>query len=64
LLDGWKPIGCKWVLKKKIGLDDNLENHKARLVAKEGIDFGKIFSLVANLTSIRFLLSIVATFDL
>jgi hypothetical protein len=30
----------------------------------EGIDFGDIFSPVAKLTSIRFLLSLVATFDL
>ena len=30
----------------------------------EGIDFGEIFSLVAKLTSIRFILSIAATFDL
>jgi hypothetical protein len=65
--DGWKPIGCKWVFKKKIGLDGNVEKHKARLVAKgysqvEGIDFGEIFSLVAKLTSIRFLLSVATTF--
>ena len=30
----------------------------------EGIDFGEIFSLVEKLTSIRFLLSIAASFDL
>jgi hypothetical protein len=46
-----------------------VEKYKARLVAKgysqvEGIDFGEIFSPVAKLTSIRFVLSIVATFDL
>jgi hypothetical protein len=46
-----------------------VEKYKARLVAKgysqvEGIDFGEIFSLVAKLTSIRFLLSIVVAFDL
>jgi hypothetical protein len=68
-LNGWKPIGCKWVFKKKINLDGNVEKHKARLVAKgysqvEGIEFGEIFSPVAKLTSIRFLLSIVVTFDL
>jgi hypothetical protein len=46
-----------------------VEKYKARLVAKgysqvEGIDFGEIFSLVAKLTSIRFILSISAAFDL
>jgi hypothetical protein len=43
-------------------------NTKLRLVAKgysqvEGIDFGEIFSLVAKLTSIRFILSVVVAFD-
>jgi hypothetical protein len=56
------------VLKKKINLDGNVENNKERLVAKgysqgEGIDFGEIFSPVANLTSIRFLLSVEIDFD-
>jgi hypothetical protein len=46
-----------------------VEKYKSWLVEKgysqvEGIDFGEIFSPVAKLTSIRFLLSIVATFDL
>jgi hypothetical protein len=46
-----------------------VEKYKARLVEKgysqvEGIDFGEIFSPVAKLTSIRFILSIVVAFDL
>jgi hypothetical protein len=46
-----------------------VEKFKARLVAKgysqvEVVDFGKIFSPVAKLTSIRLLMSLVATFDL
>jgi hypothetical protein len=46
-----------------------VEKYKYRLVAKgysqvEGIDFGEIFSLVAKLTSIIFILSIAATFDI
>jgi hypothetical protein len=44
-----------------------VEKYKARLVAKgysqvEGIDFGEIFSHVAKLTSIRFMISIVVEF--
>jgi hypothetical protein len=44
------------------------EKYKARLVAKgfsrvKGIDFGEIFSLVAKLTSIIFILFIVVAFD-
>ena len=29
-----KPIGCKWILKKKRGVDGKIETFKARLVAK------------------------------
>ena len=66
---GRKPIGRKWVFKKKTNLEGKVEKYKARLVEKvysqvEGIDFGEIFSLVANLTSIRFILSIVFAYDI
>ena len=69
LPDGRKPIGSKWVFKKKLNATGKVEKYKAQLVAKgyshvEGIDFGEIFSPVAKMTSIRFLLSLAATFDL
>jgi hypothetical protein len=69
LLSGRKCIGSKWLFKKKFNAQGKVEKYKARLVAKvysqvEGIDFGEIFSLVAKLTSIRFLLSIVVVFYL
>jgi hypothetical protein len=65
---GRKPIGNKWVFKKKLNAEGKVEKYEARLVAKgysqvEGIDFGEIFSLVAKLTSIRFMLYVVAAFD-
>jgi hypothetical protein len=61
------PISNKWVFKKKLNAEGKVEKYKAWLVEKgysqvEGIDFGEIFSPVAKLTSIRFLLSIVAAF--
>ena len=31
---GVKPIGCKWIFKKKIDMDGNISTYKARLVAK------------------------------
>ena len=65
---GRNPIGRKWVFKKKMNVEGKVEKYKARLVAKgcsqvSGIDFGDIFSLVAKVTSIRLLLSVVVAFD-
>jgi hypothetical protein len=65
---GRNPIGNKWVFKKKLNAEGKVEKYKARLVAKgysqvEGIDFGEIFSPVAKLTSIIFMLSVVVAFD-
>ena len=32
--NGIKPIGCKWVYKRKRGIDGKVETFKSRLVAK------------------------------
>ena len=66
--EGIVPIGCKWIFKKKIGTDGNVEIFKARLVAKEysqheGIDYQKIFLLIAMLKSIYALLAVAVHFD-
>ena len=63
-----KPIGCKWVYKKKIGADGKVETYKAHLVTKgyhqhEGIDYDETFSLVTMLKSIQILRAIVAYYD-
>eukprot|EP00253_Pinus_taeda_P013882 PITA_13882 len=65
---GRKPIGSKWVFKKKTNAEGKVEKYKARLVAKGysqvlGIDFGDILSHVAKVTSIRLLLFVDSAFD-
>ena len=55
--------------KNNLNEKSKVEKFKSHLVAKgyshvEGIDFGEFFSHVAKLTSIRFILSIVVSFDI
>ena len=32
--EGIKPIGCKWIYKRKTNVEGNIQTYKARLVAK------------------------------
>ncbi|KAK8705299.1 hypothetical protein V6N13_048903 [Hibiscus sabdariffa] len=66
--EGIKPIGCKWVFKKKTDMDGNVQTYKGRLVAKgfrqiHGIDYDETFSYMAMIKSIRILLAIAAFHD-
>ncbi|KAA0032026.1 gag/pol protein [Cucumis melo var. makuwa] len=61
-----KPIGCKWIYKKKRDQTDKVQTFEARLVAKgytqRGVDYEETFSPVAMLKLIRILLSIAIAF--
>ncbi|KAL0457693.1 UNVERIFIED_CONTAM: Retrovirus-related Pol polyprotein from transposon RE2 [Sesamum latifolium] len=65
---GARPVGCKWVYKRKLGADWEVTAFKARLVAKgytqqPGVDFEGTYSPVAMAKSIRILLAIAAWYD-
>ena len=64
-----KPVGCKWILKKKFKPDGTIDKYKAWLVAKaytqkEGKDFFDTYSPIARLTTIRALIFLAASYGL
>lgn len=69
LLEGTKPIGCKWIFKDKRDLKGIVECHKASLVAKdftqkEGINYKETFSLVFMKNSFKIIMTLMAYFNL
>ena len=65
--EGIKPIGCKWIFKKKKNMEGNVI-YKAKLITKDyrqrqGIDYDETFSLLAMLKSKTILLAIAAHYD-
>nr|KAJ0199823.1 hypothetical protein LSAT_V11C600321130 [Lactuca sativa] len=62
---GRRPIGSKWIFKKKYHPDGSISAYKARLVAKgyrqrKGIDYFDTYAPVARISSIRTLIAISA----
>ena len=60
-----KQVGCKLVFTIKCNADGSVSRYNARLVAKGftqtyGVDYQETFAPVANLNSIRIVLSLVA----
>ncbi|GKB62280.1 zinc finger, CCHC-type containing protein [Tanacetum coccineum] len=66
---GCKPLGCKWIFKRKMKVDGTTDKFKAQLVIqgfrqKEGIDYFDTYAPVARITTIRLLLALAAIHNL
>ena len=66
---GNKPLGSKWIFKRKFKPDGTIDKYKARLVVKgyrqkEGLDYFDTYSAVTRITSIRILIALAAVHDL
>jgi hypothetical protein len=66
---GCKPVGCKWVFKKKLRPDDTINKYKERLVTKgytqkEDEYFFDTYSHVDRLITIHILFSLAASHGL
>ncbi|GJT49951.1 retrovirus-related pol polyprotein from transposon TNT 1-94 [Tanacetum coccineum] len=62
---GCKPLGYKWIFKKKMKADGTVDKYKARLVIqgfrqREGLDYFILISPVTRITSIRMIIAIAA----
>ncbi|GJS91311.1 zinc finger, CCHC-type containing protein, partial [Tanacetum coccineum] len=66
---GCKPLGCKWIFKRKLKVDGTIEKFKARLVIqgfkqKSGIDYFDTYTPVACISTIRLLIAMASIHNL
>ncbi|GJS06582.1 zinc finger, CCHC-type containing protein [Tanacetum coccineum] len=66
---GCKPLHCKWIFKRKLKVDVNIEKFKARLVIqgfkqKSGIDYFDTYAPVACISNIRLLIAMASIHNL
>ncbi|XP_070017891.1 uncharacterized protein [Nicotiana sylvestris] len=66
---GNKPLGSKWIFKRKMKVDGTIDKYKARLVVKgyrqkKGLDYFDTYSPITRITSIRLLVALATVYDL
>ncbi|GJW99296.1 zinc finger, CCHC-type containing protein [Tanacetum coccineum] len=66
---GCRPLGCKWIFKRKLKVDGTIEKFKARLVThgfkqKSGIDYFNTYAPVARISTIRLLIAMASIHSL
>ena len=66
---GNKPLGSKWIFKRKMKPDGTIDKYKAKLIVKgyrekEDLDYFDTYSPVTRITSIRMLIALAAVYDL
>ncbi|GJZ88331.1 zinc finger, CCHC-type containing protein [Tanacetum coccineum] len=66
---GCKPLGCKWIFKRKLKVDGTIEKFKAKLVIqgfkqKSGIYYFDTYALVARISTIRLLIAMTSIHNL
>ncbi|GKB91383.1 zinc finger, CCHC-type containing protein, partial [Tanacetum coccineum] len=66
---GCKPLGCKWIFKRKQKVDGTIEKFKASLVfqgfkQKSEIDYFDTYAPVARISTIRLLIAMVSIHNL
>ncbi|PHU01041.1 hypothetical protein BC332_30828 [Capsicum chinense] len=66
---GNKPLGSKWIFKRKMKVYGTIDKYKARLVVKgfkqkECLDYFDTYSSVTRITSIRMLIALATIYDL
>nr|GEY76964.1 zinc finger, CCHC-type [Tanacetum cinerariifolium] len=66
---GCKYLGCKWIFKRKLKVNETIEKFKARLVIqrirqKSGIDYFDTYALVARIITIRLLIAMASIHNL
>nr|GEZ73666.1 zinc finger, CCHC-type [Tanacetum cinerariifolium] len=69
LPSGFKPLGCKWIFKRKLKVDGTVEKFKATLVIQcfkqnSRIDYFDTYTLVACISTIRLLIAMTSIHNL